>query len=187
MVRKVLERFYLGETTLEEEKMLRDYFSSTSVPEEMIPDKELFLSLGTGSEKVVVPQDLNRKIIASIDQLERKAGRTRRISIYSLSGLAAGLLVMIAVYLFYVRTDTPTLLASHQMTDTYKDPMDAYEEAKRALTYVSAKLNNGTSDLEPLKQVNKAAEPIKSLSKINKGSKELNLLGKLQRVNEMER
>lgn len=186
-LRKMLDRFYQGETTLEEEKILQDYFASTKVPEELIPDKELFLSFGAGSEDVVVPADLNRKILASIDQLERRATRTRRISLYSLSGLAAGLLVMIAVYLFYIRTDGPSLLASNEMTDTYEDPMEAYLEAKKALAYVSTKLNNGTSELEPLKQVSKTAEPIKSLSKINKGSKELNLLGKLQRMNEMER
>ena len=34
------------------------------------------------------------------------------------------------------------------MTDTYEDPQDAYEEAKRTLAYVSAKLNTGTSELE---------------------------------------
>ncbi|RLD47743.1 MAG: hypothetical protein DRI97_19335, partial [Bacteroidetes bacterium] len=137
---------------------------------------------------VVVPDDLNQKIIDSIDQVERKVTRTRRISVFSLSGLAAGLLVMIAVYLFYVRTDTTSLLASHEMADTYENPSDAYEEAKRTLAYVSAKLNIGTSELEHVKQyVDKTSDPLKSLSKINKGTKELSLLGQLQRVREFER
>ena len=30
---ELLDRFYKGETSLEEEKMLQDYFSTTSVPE----------------------------------------------------------------------------------------------------------------------------------------------------------
>jgi hypothetical protein len=34
------------------------------------------------------------------------------------------------------------------MQDTYEDPQKAYEEAKRTLAYVSAKLNEGTSELE---------------------------------------
>ena len=185
-IRKILERFYQGESTLEEEKMLEDYFSSTTVPEEMIPDKDLFKSFGGGSESIIVPADLNQKIIDSIGQVERKATRTRRISIFSLSGLAAGLLIMIAVYLFYIRTDKPELLASNQMIDTFQDPMDAYEEAKRALVFVSAKLNNGTNELEHVKQVRKTSEPLKSLSKINKGSKELSLLGNLRRARDIE-
>ena len=186
-IRKMLERFYQGNTTLEEEKMLQEYFSSNTVHEEFIPDKELFQSFGTESESIYVPDDLNQKIIASIDQVDRKATKTRRISLFSLSGLAAGLLVMIAVYLFYIRTDGPSLLASNQMTDTYEDPMDAYEEAKRTLAYVSTKLNSGTSELEHVRQVSKtASDPLRSLSKINKGSKELSLLGHLQRARKIE-
>jgi hypothetical protein len=187
-IRKMLDRFYLGETTLEEENKLYDYFSSHSVPEESIPDKELFQTMGSGDHSIDVPEDLNQKIISSIDQVERKVTRTRRISIFSLSGLAAGLLVMIAVYLFYIRTDSPALLASQDMSDTYENPLDAYEEAKRTLAYVSAKLNNGTNELENVKQhVGKSTDPLKSLSKINKGSKELSLLGQLQRAREFDR
>lgn len=187
-IRKMLDRFYLGETTLEEEKKLYDYFSSNAVPEEFIPDKELFQTMGSGDHAIEVPEDLNQKIISSIDQVERKATRTRRISIFSLSGLAAGLLVMIAVYLFYIRTESPTFLATHQMADTYENPMDAYEEAKRTLAYVAAKLNNGTSELDHVKQhMSKTSDPLKSLSKINKGSKELSLLGQLTRAREFER
>ena len=187
-IRKSLERFYLGETTLEEEKMLYAYFSSHTVPEEFLPDKELFLTMGSGEETVPVPEDLNQKIIDSIDRVERKASRTRRISVFSLSGLAAGLLIMIAVYLFYIRTDTSPMLADNQMVDTYENPLDAYEEAKRTLAYVSAKLNNGTSELDHVKkQVSKTADPFQSLSKFNKGSKELSLLGQLQRAREFER
>ena len=172
-IRKMLERFYQGNTTLEEEKMLQEYFSSNTVHEEFIPDKELFQSFGTESESIYVPDDLNQKIIASIDQVDRKATKTRRISLFSLSGLAAGLLVMIAVYLFYIRTDGPSLLA--------------YEEAKRTLAYVSTKLNSGTSELEHVRQVSKtASDPLRSLSKINKGSKELSLLGHLQRARKIE-
>ena len=40
----MLERFYRGETSLEEERMLQDYFTSTTVPEELIPDRDLFQS-----------------------------------------------------------------------------------------------------------------------------------------------
>ena len=187
-IRKMLDRFYLGETTLEEEKKLYDYFSSHTVPEEFIPDKELFQTMGSGDHAIEVPEDLNQKIIESIDQVERKATRARRISVSSLSGLAAGLLVMIAVYLFYIRTESPNLLATNQMTDTYENPMDAYEEAKRTLAYVSAKLNNGTSELDHVKQhMSKTSDPLKSLSKINKGSKELSLLGQLSRAREFDR
>ncbi len=186
-IRKLLDRFYLGETSLEEEKILQKYFSSASVPEELMPDRDLFRSLGDASDSVAVPEGLNQKILDVIDRQEKKVVRTRRISVFSLSGLAAGLLVVIALYVGYFN-DKPAQLASNQMADTYEDPQDAYEEARRTLTYVSAKLNTGTSELEHVKKVSKAtSDPLKSLSKINKGSKELSLLGQLQRFERFER
>ncbi len=187
-LKKMLERFYQGETTLEEEQMLKEYFSSATVPEEFIPDKELFQSFDEQGESIVVPDDLNQKIIATVDRLERSAVRTRRISVFTLSGLAAGLLVMIALYFFYIRVDQPDVLASGELTDTFTDPQDAYEEAKRTLAYVSVKLNRGTSEMEYVKHVSKVTvDPLKSLSRINKGNKELSLLGQLQRVDKIER
>ena len=186
-VRKMLERFYRGESTLEEEKWLQAYFSSASVPEEFLPDKELFVTFGSAGDTVSVPVDLNKKILDTLDKVDRKEIRTRRISMYSLSGLAAGLLAVIAVYVFFLRTDGPLQFASHQVTDTFEDPLEAYEEAKRTLAYVSVKLNHGTSELKHVQQVSKTTtDPLKSLSKINKGSRELVLLGQLQRVREIE-
>ena len=186
-VRKMLERFYLGETTLEEEKWLQDYFSSTTVPEELIPDKELFQTFGSSNETITVPGDLNKKILERLEKEERRELRTKRISLFSLSGLAAGLLVLIAVYLFFLRTEDTTRLAANQWSDTYEDPVEAYQEAKRTLAFVSAKLNSGTSELKHVQQVSKTAiDPLKSLSKINKGTRELYLLGQLQRVRELE-
>jgi len=187
-IRKLLDRFYRGETTLEEEQILQKYFSSASVPEELMPDRNLFRSLGNAGDSVTVPEGLNQKILDVIDQQEKKVVRTRRISIFSLSGLAAGLLVVIALYVGYFREDGPGWLASNQMSDTYEDPQDAYEEARRTLAYVSDKLNTGTSELEHVVKASKSAsDPLKSLSKINKGSKELSLLGQLQRVEKFER
>jgi hypothetical protein len=186
-VRKMLERFYQGESTLEEEKWLGDYFSSGSVPEELLPDRELFRTFGTADESAAVPGDLNRKILDIIDREEHKELRTRRISVFSLSGLAAGLLVLLAVYVFFLRTDRPQLMTGNTMEDTYQDPVEAYQQARQTLAYVADKLNSGTSELKHVEQVSKVAtDPLKSLSKINKGSRELILLGQLQHVRDME-
>jgi hypothetical protein len=186
-IRKMLDRFYQGESTLEEEKTLLEFFSSSTVPEELLPDKKLFEAFGSPGEQINVPADLNRKLLDVIDREEKKESRSRRISMFSLSGLAAGLLVMIAVYLFFLRNDEPAVMAGQEWQDTYEDPMKAYEEARKTLAFVSAKLNEGTQDLARLQQANQSANrSIQSLSKINKGTRELNLLGQLQRVREFE-
>ncbi len=186
-VRKILERFYQGETSLEEEKWLQDYFSSTTVPEELLADQELFMAFEQKEDSIPVPVDLNEKILNSLDREEKRAQRTRRVSLYSLSGLAAGLLALVAVYVFFLKADTPVLFSAQENLDTYEDPMDAYEEAKKTLAYVSVKLNAGTSEMKHVQQLTKStSDPLRSLSKINKGSRELVLLGELQRVREIE-
>ena len=187
-IRKLLDRFYLGETTLEEEKILQDYFLDASVPEELMPDRDLLRTMVPANQSIVVPDSLNQKILDVIDLQDKKVVRSRRISMFTLSGLAAGLLVVIALYTGYFTKGQPERLASTEIIDTYEDPQEAYEEARRALVFVSAKLNTGTSELEHVKKVSKtASDPLMSLSKINKGSKELSLLGQLQRVEEFKR
>ena len=54
-IRKMLDRFYQGETTLEEEKRLQEYFSSTTVPEEFIARQGPVQVLGCRDEAIHVP------------------------------------------------------------------------------------------------------------------------------------
>jgi hypothetical protein len=153
----------------------------------LLPDQELFKAFKGTEESIPVPKDLDAKISHAIDREEKSLTRSRRINLYSFSGLAAGLLAIIAVYVFFLRTDEPVLLSAQQGVDTYADPMDAYKEAKRTLAYVSEKFNTGTTEMRHVQQVTKTtAEPLRSLSKINKGSRELVLLGELQRIREID-
>jgi hypothetical protein len=185
-IRLILERFYSGETALEEERKLRAFFSSAKVPEDLVPDRELFIHLDADAESIRIPGHLDRNILNAIDHAERKAVRIRRINLFTLSGLAAGLLVLVAVYLFFMQNDSPVRMASLEWEDTYQDPAEAYMEVKETLMFVSEKLNAGTSELHRVKEVHRASDPLKSLSKINKGSKELSLLGQLQRVKDIQ-
>ncbi|MEZ5072004.1 MAG: hypothetical protein R2751_13855 [Bacteroidales bacterium] len=182
-IQHLLERFYNGETSLDEEKRLEEYFRSGEVPEPLHPDRNMFLALLEEKEEVRVPKDLNKNILETIDKAYENERRTRRITLYSLSGLAAGLLILIALYLGYLREDAPRQLASAEMQDTFQDPQLAYEEAMKTLAYVSAKLNDGTRELQVLKEASEAAaQPLENLNKIQKGSKELSLLGQLSRT-----
>jgi len=71
-IRKLLDRFYLGETTLEEEQILQKYFSSASVPEELMPDRNLFRSLGIPGVPVLVREAFNKRILNAFASRGRK-------------------------------------------------------------------------------------------------------------------
>ena len=186
-IKSLLERFYNGETTLEEEKQLEDFFRKNTVPEELLADKDLFLSLASSPEDIVIPEHLNQGILEVIDQAERSEQKTRRISLYSLSGLAAGLLVLISVYVFYLKDNPSSFIAGQTMADTYEDPMEAYEEAKRTLAYVSDKFNTGTSELHRVKKVNdKTFGNLQPLTFISKGSREVMMLKQLEKAGSVQ-
>jgi len=185
-IREILDRFYLGESTLEEERELARFFASERIPEDFMPDRDLFRSMDAAGKKTEIPGDLNKRILSAIDSEEQKAAKTRRISVFSLSGLAAGLLAVIAVYVLFLRNET--VQTAGNFPDTYKDPMEAYQKTKETLAYVSSKLNVGTSELKNVQKLSKsAAEPLQSLSLINKGTREISLLGQLNRVRELEK
>ena len=175
-IKQLLQRFYEGESTLAEEQELLDYFSQEPVPGELLPDKELFEALQSTSGKPVdVPGSLNEKILSAIDEADEKEVRVRRVSWLSLSGLAAGLLVLLGIYFMFLREEPSRNLIAE---DTYEDPMTAYREAKKALSFVSYKFSQGTGELQPLKEVNETMKTIQPITKISSGSKQLQLLGK---------
>jgi len=183
---ELLERFYKGETTLDEEKYLEQFFNKGNVPEALFADKELFLVMKEPGN-VEIPDDLNVRISDAIDRAVRNEFKTRRISWYSLSGLAAGLLVLISVYLFFLKDGSESLFTDKTMEDTYDDPIEAYEEAKRTLAYVSNKFNEGTSELQHIQKVNRTVENLQPLTLINKGNKEIRLLKQLEKAGEITR
>lgn len=182
-IRNLLNRFYSGETSKREEMELENFFMEVSqLPEDLLSDQELFRSMAGLKEQVEVPSDLNAKLIDRLDAAARSESRVKRIGIYSLSGLAAGLLVLLSVYLGIVRD-------SHQQSVqqyAIEDPEIAYIEARKALEYISGKWNTGTSELKNLQQVNKGMETVSTIRKFSSGSRELNLLGNLEKADQIQ-
>jgi hypothetical protein len=178
-IRELLQKFYDGESNRQEELELEAFFrKAEALPEEFITDREFFASIDSLHQPVDVPENLRGKIIDRLAAEEGHESRRRRISIYSLSGLAAGMLIIFSVYLGLMRGSQSQDINQFAI----KDPELAYEEAKKALVYISDKWNSGTAELTSLKQVNKGFETVSTMQKLSSGSRELNLLGNLQKA-----
>lgn len=156
---KLLEKYYKGESSEDEEITLKKFFQSDSIPEGYEAEKEVF-SLYSLSGIIPEPSiDFEERIVAEIDNIEknRKSAITRKIVLYSLS-TAAGLLIIAGSYFF--------LNNSRELKDTYSDPKIAYAETMKILMDVSSKLNKGSQVLEPLGKINKTTnESIRSINK----------------------
>jgi hypothetical protein len=151
LLKELLEKYYNGETSLEEEQSLRDFFSNANVPGGYEAEKEIFsyypeLALNTEPD-----DDLEGRIRVAIDRAgEPVKTRTRFLRPYTLTGIAAGLLILIASY--FILADRKS------MKDTYSDPQLAYVETIKILREVSFKFNKGTAALKPLAQAGRVAE-----------------------------
>ena len=67
-IKSLLARFYEGQTTPEEERLLADFFRCEDVPEDLQEDKQLFLLLAQTSDQEM-PQDIAEEITAFVNNL----------------------------------------------------------------------------------------------------------------------
>lgn len=174
-LKRLIEKYYDGLSTDEDEKALRGYFSTSDVPPGYEAEKEMF---GLYMDSVPVPApsaDFEERIIKAIDYQSagNGTGRFRKMVVPLLSA-AAGILILAGSYFLLVNRNKPE--------DTFKDPQLAYAETMKILKDVSYQMNRATSSLEPVAKINEVRE--KSLSSINKSAaligKNLRSLGYLK-------
>lgn len=97
-IRVILERYYQGTSSDEEEKKLIDFFmNEKDIPSDLEPDQRLFVSMAADPE---APADLSRKIMAEVDRRERR--RSWRLVAIS---TAAVLICVVFAALIYIETD----------------------------------------------------------------------------------
>jgi len=168
----LLQKYYDGMSSPEEEKKLLMYFREDDVPEEFNADRLHFLALADmQNEEIEVPDELETNILARLAVEQKQTRRINKRFLYSVSSIAAGLAIIMSTYLFLNRQ--PDL-------GTYDDPQVAYAETKEALNMVSKYFNQGTNQLSELGRMNQAIEPLEKLGKVNEASSDLKYLGKFQ-------
>ena len=151
-IKSLLARFYEGQTTPEEERLLADFFRREDVPEDLQEDKQLFLLLAQTSDQEM-PQDIAEEITAFVNNL----GQTKKKPIlsevkhhkgiiYRLKTppkmwyrIAATVAILFAIgggVLFYQHTYT---------TDPFRDTCNTPEEAADAILYANDIINRSAA------------------------------------------
>ncbi len=166
-IKELLEKFYAGETSLEEEAMLKRFFAGDAVPEDLRADQELFRSLTMMESESVLNEDFDTSVLAQLEGVSSRWGRHEWI--YTLSGLAAAAVVVISLWVGGVFAPQQTL------PGTINNPQVAYAETKKVLAEVSENLNKGLTPVEsaaqdldkPVQQMSKISDMQQALSKVN--------------------
>jgi hypothetical protein len=178
-IEKLLEKYFEGETTLSEEKQLRDFFASGNVPGRWKDLEKYFVFVSDEMSQRLSDQGFDEKIMSEIkEDKQSPLLDLRRPWIYWIAGVAAGVLILVAVF---VKFDP----FSKRISDTYDDPQLAYAEAKRILLYVSAQFNKGTRNLEPVTALQTGLDELKPVTVYNKAAGEVQRLNEVEKVNKM--
>jgi hypothetical protein len=141
-IESLLERYWQCETSLDEERQLRDFFQSEDVPAHLLPYKELFVY------QMLQPKlgdDFDSKVMAAIEpqvvvKARRISLRQRFAPLYKAAAVVVVLLLSGNIVKNVMLSDV-TEYDYDTYVDTYDDPEVAYKEVSSALMMVSESMN----------------------------------------------
>jgi len=146
IAKEMLERYFLGETSLTEEKVLRDYFRSGDIHPDITEYKDLF-SYWDVAAQIKAP------------------ARRRRLPLRWLTAAAAAVLLLFATN-FWLQEDTQVSnfpIAEAKALDWSKyevtDEKEAYKILRAALKTASTSMNNSTKGV--IREVGEAAAMVR--------------------------
>ena len=144
-IEKLIDKYFEGETSIAEEKELKNYFSSSDVAQHLEQYKSVF-----GYFSQAQSQQFN----ATIPLKAKKRTNVAWLSI------AASVVILLGIGTFmYTKTnDKP----SSQLSDlgTYDDPEVALAETQKALTLVSEKINVGIGSVSYINEFERSKNRI---------------------------
>ena len=151
-IKSLLARFYEGQTTPEEERLLADFFSREDVPEELQEDKQLFLMLAQISDQEM-PTDIAEEITAFVNNL----GQTKKKPVLFEEKQNKGIIYRLKTppKMWYRVAATVAILLAigggvfvHQQrtlaTDPFRDTCNTQEEAAVELLKANAMIAKAT-------------------------------------------
>jgi len=169
-IESLLEKYWKAETSLEEEKALRDYFHNSIVPEQLNETAQLFRYFENEKSKTL-NENFGDVVTKRVQQ--RHDGKIVQMNWFRFARVAAGIAVMVAaVYLIgrEVRSSSPK-----QIADTESDPQLAFEETKKALMMISKNFNKAQREASKINLINEAEEKIQRKTKENEQDKKVNI------------
>ncbi len=143
---QLLEKYWAAETSLEEERQLRDYFQNKEVAPQHEPFSALFQVFSTASEEEV-SEDFDQRLLAQLQMEESpkivSIARPKRPWGRYLSQVAAVAALLFGIWFVYWQPAEVELAQLNQQEKV--EARKAYQEAKAALFLLSKKMNKGTN------------------------------------------
>ena len=157
-IRKLLDKYWEGESSLQEESQLRSFFAGDNIPEDLKAYQPLFQFFQLEQDKNL-NEDFDQRLIQELTSAEKPAPKVRRLPYFLMRVAAVGILLISIYFVGQQWSDSShtTVAETEEMT-----PEEVYAQTKEALLLVSTKLNKGTSVAnDGMSKMNKATRVIK--------------------------
>ena len=100
----LLEKYWAGETSIREEKLLKAYFTSDEVAEELLPYAGIFQYYEI-AKKETLPSTVEASLLTKNKQSTK---RLATLTYYWISGIAAAILVLLIASIGWQRIQAPS-------------------------------------------------------------------------------
>jgi len=161
-IENLLEKYYEGLTSLEEENSLKEFFRGDSVPAHLASHAGQFLYYKKASAEEIGNPLFEQKVFERIDRMQVSYIRKNRSTFYYISGIAAGILLLIGlVFLLRDNVSDSKSVAGRTITD----PEVAFTQTCDILAMVSTNFNKGMEKALYLGQFDKAMQKTQMLAK----------------------
>lgn len=152
----LLARYWNCETSVEEERVLREYFAGADVDGSLKETAAMFRYFDQQGHREVHDVAWNGRINNITKPSDTKVRRLLRNSLR----IAAGIVVLM-VALWFVRTEIRQT-TPQELVDTYSDPELAFEETKKALLMISRGFGTAEEQAKKINLFNEAQQQIQN-------------------------
>jgi hypothetical protein len=159
-IKSILEKYYSGESTLEEEKFLKEYFGQMDLTDNNMADKEILGFFNSG--KATMPAGYLEELNNYVENKWITEIRNKYYSVIKWASSIAAILILSVGIIIFNNKEKPAVMA-----DTYTNPEAAYLKTKQVLVFISKTMNSNTHGLKYLSDADKSLKTCNKLSKIN--------------------
>ena len=145
-IKKLLDKYWEGETSVEEEASLKAYFNGGNVADDLKSYQPFFQHFSQ-AQSMATPAGFDEKLIQALEQAPQEEPVKVRKRFVMQSWLRVAALVLLTLGVYQLMFDA-SITKNDQLVweDTYEDPEQAYRETLDALKLVSKKMNKGKKE-----------------------------------------
>jgi hypothetical protein len=175
----LLEKFFAGESSEQEETALRAMFEQDEYAEQYPDVKQQFLLMLEMEKENSLDESFDQRILQEISK-QKISVANRKIWDYRISGVAAAVLLFLAIWL------GPELFQPKVVYGTITDPKIAFSTTRKILDTIAQKMNKGTAPMKKtVKELDKNLSKISHIKQLDKSMEKMKKLEDLNRTSEL--